>query len=178
MNLKKLVPIVFFLFSGLRYAEAHCPLCTLGAAAAAGGAAWLGVNNIVIGLFIGAFAVSTGWWISSLIKKKYIPGQKPVIILVSYITTILPISKLIPSIYPFYISLMGDYGSILNRTYIVNLFIIGTIIGGLIVSVAPTISKKITAVRQGKTLPYQGVVITFLILITIGGIIQIIQTIK
>lgn len=178
MNLKKLTPFVFFLFSGLRYVEAHCPLCTVGAVAAAGGAAWLGVNNMVIGLFIGAFAVSTGWWVSNLIKKKYIPYQKPIIILVSYITTILPISKLIPSIYPFYISLIGNYGSMLNRTYIVNLFVIGTVIGGIIVSAAPTISKKITALRQGKILPYQGVIVTFLILITIGGLIQIIQAIK
>src|SRR3989338_2252487 len=178
MNIKKLAPFVFFLFSGLRYAEAHCPLCTMGAAAATAGAVWLGVNNIVIGLFIGAFAVSTGWWVSNLIKKKYIPSQKPVIILVSYITTIIPISKLIPSIYPFYISLMGDYGSILNRTYIINPFVIGTVFGGIIVSIAPTISKKITILRQGRTISYQGVIITFLTLLIIGGLIQLIQTIK
>lgn len=173
MKLKNILPLFFFSLAGIKYVEAHCPLCTVGAAVAAGGAAWLGINNTVIGLFIGAFAVSMGWWVSNLIKKDYIPYQKLILILVSFITTVLPISKLIPSIYPFYISLMGDYGSMLNRTYIINPFIIASIFGGLIVLITPTISKKITVLRRGKTYPFQGIILTFLILTILGAFIQL-----
>src|SRR3989338_3060950 len=92
--------------------HAHCHLCTVGAAAAAGGAAYMGVSTSVVGLFIGAFFVSTGWWVSNLLKKKFIPFQKIVLILVSYIATVLPILHLMPGFYPLLISFSGDYGSL------------------------------------------------------------------
>ena len=62
-----------FIFLGFfsEFVSAHCPLCTAGAAIAAGGAIYLGVSVIVVGLFIGAFAVSTGWWVAKIIKKQY-----------------------------------------------------------------------------------------------------------
>lgn len=41
---------------------AHCPLCTIGAGAAAVGAAWLGVSYMVIGVFLGAFGLAIGLW--------------------------------------------------------------------------------------------------------------------
>src|SRR3989344_4207602 len=79
---------------------AHCPLCVAGAMAAAGGASYLGVSNIVIGLFIGAFAVSVGFWVSRLIKKRYVPLQSTLLILLSYFLTILPLIPRMEGIYP------------------------------------------------------------------------------
>ncbi len=170
MKMKKLFPL-FFLPFFVKSVNAHCPLCTVGAAAAAGGAAWLGVNNAVIGVFLGAFAVSMGWWVSKLIKKQYVPYQMALIILFSFATTIFPLLPLITGFYPLYISMMGDYGSLLNRTYLVNLFLFGSIIGGIIVSVTPWLSKKISDSR-GKTLPYQGIILTFALLIILGIFLQ------
>ncbi len=153
-------------------ALAHCPLCTMGAAAAAGGAMYLGVNTIVVGLFIGAFAVSTGWWISRALKKEYFSGQKWALIVLSFLLTIIPIMPLIPGITPLYISMMGDYGSLLNRTYLLNNFLLGSVVGGTIVSSTPWMSGKITAIRKGKMLPFQGVILTLALLVVIGVIIQ------
>lgn len=173
MRIKKFLGLPLFL-ALMQSAYAHCPLCTVGAAAAAGGAAWLGVSKIVIGIFIGAFAVSIGWWVSNLIKKQYIPFQKPLIILFSFATTVFPLLGLnvMQSIYPVYVSLAGDYGSLLNRTYILNLFLIGSILGGLIVSITPWLSRKITIMRNGKMLPYQGILLTFLLLAASSAIIE------
>src|SRR3989344_4297792 len=122
MKLKKLLSLPLF-FVLMQSAYAHCPLCTVGAAAAAGGAAWLGVSKIVIGVFIGAFAVSIGWWVSNLIKKGYVPFQGPLIILFSFATTVFPLLSLevMRSNYPLLITLAGDYGFLLNRTSILNL---------------------------------------------------------
>jgi len=173
MRFKKFLGLPLFL-ALMQSAYAHCPLCTVGAAAAAGGAAWLGVSKIVIGVFIGAFAVSIGWWVSNIIKKQYIPFQKPLITSLSFVTTIFPLLGLdvMQSIYPVYVSLAGDYGSLLNRTYILNLFLIGSILGGLMVSVTPWLSRKITIMRNGKMLPYQGILLTFLLLVISSAIIE------
>ena len=166
-----LTPLVFFFFL-IRDVYAHCPLCTVGAAVAAGGAAWIGVDAAVIGLFIGAFSVSMGWWFSRIIKKKIIPFQKAVIILIMFLTIVIPTMPLINGSIPFYINLIGDYGSILNRTYIINSYLLGGIIGGLIVSLSPYLSKRITKHRNS-TIPYQGVSLTLILLVIVGITLQV-----
>jgi len=159
MIIKKiLTPLILFLFTNVNYVSAHCPLCTAGALVAAGGAAYFGVSNLIIGLFIGAFAVSIGWWVSKLIKKQYIPYQRLIIIALSFITTVLPLLSTLKEFYPWYISIIGGYGSLLNRTYLINLFLIGSIIGGVIVLLTPFISNLITKLRKGRILPFQAVI--------------------
>jgi len=175
-NMKKnsLYIVIFALIIALsEEVMAHCPLCVAGAMAAAGGAAYLGVSNIVIGLFIGAFAVSIGFWVSRLIKKKYVPLQTTLLVLLSYFLTILPLISRMEGFYPFYISLFGDYGSLFNRTYLLNLFLIGSIIGGVIVLITPWMSNRITKLR-GKIMPYQGTVLTLSLLIIIGVIMELV----
>lgn len=159
--------------AGIGRVHAHCPLCTAGAAAAAGGAAWLGVSHSVIGVFIGAFAISTGWWVSRMIKKQFIPFQHWILLIVSFALTVIPILTLFAdNPYPIYISWGGDYGTIFNRTYLLNLFLIGSIIGGFIVAIAPWLSERMTALRNGKMLPYQGLTITFALLFLISLVLQ------
>ncbi len=167
-----LFPLLFFLTT--KSAAAHCPLCTVGAAAAAGGAAYLGVDPAVIGLFVGAFAVSTGWWVSRLVKKQYLPQQKWLIILISFLLTMIPLMPIISTAYPLYIPWFGSYGSMLNRTYVINPAWITGIMGGLVVSTTPWLSKKISGLREGKVFPFQGVVLTALLLVLAGGILQLV----
>ncbi|HIH41081.1 TPA: hypothetical protein HA239_01565 [Candidatus Woesearchaeota archaeon] len=171
MKQKILLPAAFILM--VQQARAHCPLCTIGAAAAAGGAAWLGVNQGVIGLFIGAFAVSMGWWFSNLIKRQYVKYQRAVLILLSYITTVLPMLNIMEAPLPVFVFIAGNYGSLLNRTYVINLFLLGSLIGAAIVSVTPYLSRKITEARK-KTIPFQGMIMTFVLLILSGLIINVV----
>src|SRR3989338_7744934 len=96
-------------------AFAHCTLCTIGAGAAAAGAAWFGVDNIVIGIFLGAAALAMGLWISRLFKKRYIPFQKWAISAFSFASIIIPVLPLMQgndssSYSSIYISLAGGYG--------------------------------------------------------------------
>jgi hypothetical protein len=149
--------------------KAHCPLCTIGAATAAGGAAYLGVSNTVIGIFIGAFAVSIGWWFARIIKKQFVPYQKPAIIILSFLTTVIPMMPLLSDIHGLYIPWIGAYGS----TLAIDLFIVGALLGGFITSITPWLSKKITALRNGKMIPYQGILLTVCLLLISGVIIQI-----
>ena len=174
MNIKKFF-LSFFSFIGIltlttKAVSAHCPLCTIGAGAAAAGAVWLGVNKVVVALFIGAFAMSMGLWFARLIKKKYLPLQKPLIIIIIFVSTVLPLIPLFKVIGPLYIPI-GEYG----KTFAINYSLISSLIGAALVFIAPSLSKKITTLRHQKIIPFQGILLTFLLLIIIGAIIQVVM---
>ncbi|MBI5635332.1 hypothetical protein HY993_00005 [Candidatus Micrarchaeota archaeon] len=175
MSVAKKAVLATALFGVLsRAASAHCPLCTAGIVAAAGGAAVLGVNTLVIGLFVGGFAVSTGAWAANALLKKASSAIKNLVALASFLLTVLPATALIPpSYYPVGVFWFGDYGGLFNQTYIIDKFLVGSIIGGAIVFAAPSISKLVTKARGGKTIVFQGVGITLLLLVTLGAILQL-----
>lgn len=151
-------------------ATAHCPLCTAGAAIAAGGAMYLGVKAGPIGVFIGAFAASMAWWIDGRLKK-YIPLQKWVLILVSWLLTVLPLNPLLRTNEPIMIAWIGEYGSLLNSTYTINTFLVGAVLGGIAVCVTPSISRRITSWR-GRHIAYQGIILTFVLLMLLSVWLQ------
>src|SRR3989344_6883899 len=105
---KQFVIIPIALISAVEFAAAHCPLCVVGAAAAAAGASYIGINIAAIGVFIGAFAVAMGWWIAKIITKKF-PNFKlnnallPILIVFSFVTTVIPLMPLFKGISPIYI---------------------------------------------------------------------------
>lgn len=147
---------------------AHCPLCTIGAGAAAGAAVWMGVSKVVVALFIGAFAMSMGMWFSRIIKRKYIPFQKILFVLVIFSLTFFPLLPLFSAIDPLYLSFIGDYGT----TFAVDYSLYSGLFGGLIVFVSPNLNRKITKLRRGKHVPFQGIMLTFSILLIVGAVIQ------
>ncbi|MBI5413732.1 hypothetical protein HZA42_05285 [Candidatus Peregrinibacteria bacterium] len=151
----------------IKTAAAHCPLCTIGAGTVAIGAAWLGLSAFSIGIFLGAFGLAMGLWMGKLLKKKVnlFRHQTPAIGIFSFIATILPLKQLFFDNGSIYISLSGDYGSWLNRTYYFDKFIAGGIVGGIILLISPYLSRSLSVARKGKMLPYQGIILNFLLLI-------------
>lgn len=169
--MKKLSSLLLLFLAGKTYA--HCPLCVVGAAAVAGTAKLFGVHTAVVALFVGAFAMSIGIVIEKRIKKTYIPFQKHVIWAFAFITTIIPLMPFLGGDYvPFSIFLFGKYGSLFNTTYVLDYFILGSLLGGAMVMITPHISKKITELR-GSHLPFQGIAVTMLVLLIFGSIIQL-----
>lgn len=168
---KALVLLIIAAFNAMPV-FAHCPLCTVGAAAAAGGALWLGVSPAVVSVFIGAFAAAVGLWFARVIKKKFFLGQDWLIVIASFVTTVLPILSFVKDVRPWYISWFGEYGSVFNRTYVVNVSLLTSIIGAVLVIVAPFLSKKISQMR-GKTVKFQGIVLTFLLLVLFGLVLWV-----
>jgi|Deesub1362A_J573_1020465.scaffolds.fasta_scaffold00145_14 hypothetical protein len=150
--------------------EAHCPLCTAGIAAAAGSALALGVRTVTIGLFVGAFAVSTGMWFAN---SKGVTGVKKFLIaLIAFLVTVVPLMSVMPEYIPVYISLAGDYGSLLNRTYLLSSFLGGSLIGAILLAATPWFNKKLTEL-VGKRIPFQGVVLTIISLTVVGVLLQV-----
>jgi rhodanese-related sulfurtransferase len=148
--------------------SAHCPLCTIGAGAAAAGAVWLGVSKVVVGLFIGGFSMSMGLWMSRLIKKKYFKFQKELIVVGVFLLTLLPLLPIFSAIGPLHFSFIGEYG----KTFAINYSLISGLFGGLIVFSSPSLSRKITKKRNGKIIPFQGTMLTIILLIIVGIILQ------
>ncbi|HBF66902.1 MAG TPA: hypothetical protein DDW36_00560 [Candidatus Magasanikbacteria bacterium] len=153
-------------------AKAHCPLCTIGAGALAVGAAYIGISTAAVGVFIGAFALALGLWIARLVKKQYIPYQQPILVALIFISTVVPIMPLIREYRSINVYLSGEYGSLLNRTYMFNLFVIGVLIGAGILYVSPFVSAWIKKQRKGRLIPYQGITITFILLASVSFLIQ------
>ena len=88
-----LAPFIFLTILA-RSVLAHCPLCTAAVGAAAVSANYYGVNVSIIGVFIGAFAISTGLWLGRKIKKQYIKFQLPLIVFASFLLTVIPLSSI------------------------------------------------------------------------------------
>ena len=130
---------------------------------------WLGVNKVVVALFLWAFAMSMGMWFARIIKKKYIPLQNFLIVAIIFFTTVLPLMPLFKALGPLYLSFIGDYGT----TYVFNYSLASSFLGGIIVLSTPSISKAITKKRNYKTFPFQGTLLTLALLIIVGILIQI-----
>lgn len=164
--------MVLALLSPVR-AAAHCPLCTGGAGAAAAVAAYFGVKYGALGVFLGGFTTALALWIAHKPKKQYIQRQSTVLFWAIYLSTIIPFYYMFKGDYVSrYLSMGGDYGSLTNRTYLIDLFIVGALIGSVLVYLAPKLSAWISSKRGGEFIKFQGLFINFALLILLGVILQ------
>ena len=91
-------------------------------------------------------------------------------IILVFLLTFIPLLPIFTAIGPLYLPFIGDYG----RTFAVNYSLGSGFFGGLLVFLSPTLSKKITSMRKGKKISFQGSIVTVSLLIIFGGIIQLI----
>ena len=117
--------------------------------------------------------MSMGMWFSRIPKKKYIPFQKTLIITIIFLIAVLPLLPIFSSVTGIGVDLFGDYGTLLNRTYVVDKSLLSSFLGGLIVFISPILNRKIKE-KTNKSIPFQGIILTFLILIIASLTIQFI----
>ena len=176
-KLKKLaIAGLLFLFSlfNISIAHAHCPLCTGAVGAAAVGAKYLGMDVTIIGVFIGAFAISTGLWFAKWVGKKLANFgiyHAYTIVIASFALTVLPLMSLEPE--PLYLPVFitGAAGTILNKAYWTNKILFGSIFGGLAAIIAYWLHIKIKESRGKVLFPFQGIVFTILSLAATSAIL-------
>lgn len=154
--------------------SAHCPLCTGGAGAAAVAAAYFGVKYGALGVLLGGFTIALSLWLAHKPKKEYFKHQSKVLFWLIYSSTIIPFYYMFKGDYVSrYISFGGDYGSMTNRTYLIDLFIVGAILGSLIVYWSPDLSAWISKKRDGKHIKFQGLILNFVLLLLGGILLQV-----
>jgi len=139
-------------------ASAMCPLCTAGAAIALGIARYYGVDDIVVGLWLGALAVSTALWVNNVIKKRVrpniIPVQGPLIVTLVIASTIVPF---------YFAGFFNGMPNMVDTIFGINRLVFGTVIGGIVMLVGEPLSNFIKRKRHA-AFPFQTIVLTLLIL--------------
>ena len=164
---KKIILLLVFaslLFAYAPEVHAHCPLCTAAVGTAAISAKYYGMDTSIIGLFIGAFGISTGLWIGRKIKKQYIKFQLPIVVLLSFVLTVIPLMSVDNSTIYAPVLLLGPAGSVLNKVYWINKILFGSIIGGAASLLGFWLHTYIKKVRGSVLFPYQGIAITLTLL--------------
>ena len=173
----KINKLLFLLLSPLlflpRLVHAHCPLCTGAVIAGAVGAKYMGINTSIVGVFVGAAGISLGIMTAKFLKKKYFPLQTTIIVLLSFLLTVVPTQATMPDTMFMPVHLFGSVGSIFNTVYFTNKILFGSIIGGIVTVAAYGLHLYIKKKNQKVLFPFQGIALTVLALIITSIIIQL-----
>jgi hypothetical protein len=146
---------IFSLFLAEK-ALAFCPVCTVAVGAGLGLCRWLGVDDVLSGIWIGGLIVSlVGWTLTWLEKKQIRFPLRWLVVSAFYYSMI---------IVPLYF--MGIVGHPLNTFWGTDKLILGMIFGTLAFVLAWLVNEGLRKMNQGKVFfPFQKVVIPILFLI-------------
>lgn len=102
--------------------KAVCPVCTVAVCASVGLSRWLGVDDTITGLWIGGLNISLIIWTINWLSKKKIRffGRKPLIFVIYYLATILPL---------YWFNLINQQ---YNRLWGFDKLILGIVVGSIV----------------------------------------------
>ncbi len=169
--------ILIALFLALPFVSAHCPLCTGAAVAGIGAARYFGVDDSIVGLFIGAFIVSSGLWFNKWLLKKKIKFkfQETLLVLVSFLLFVVPLyfAGVITNFEM--VRSMPEHHSILGLGVLgIDRLFFGIIVGSIFIWSVFKFSDYIKN-KKGKTLwKYQGISFMFITLVILSLIFWLI----
>ncbi|MEK6848861.1 MAG: hypothetical protein AABX65_04485 [Nanoarchaeota archaeon] len=150
---------------------AHCPLCTVAAGGGIAVARWLGVDDSIVGVFVGAFIVSTALWLGKWLNKKNIVISGAILVIASFLLTVVPFytggvitdMEMVKSMPEHHAILgMGAFG--------IDKLLTGIIFGSVFVWGAFAVSDYIKKKRGKVLFPYQGIVFMAITLAILSGI--------
>jgi hypothetical protein len=116
---------LLFVISSLlfvNFAYAVCPLCIVAIGAGVGIAEKYGVDDTIVGLWVGALIIAMAWWtVNWLVKKNWcFKSCGPVTFAVYYILTLIPL---------YYTGLIGKLA---NKLWGVDKLLLGVIVGSVL----------------------------------------------
>ena len=152
-----------------KLALAHCPLCAAGAVAVGLGAYQLGVSTLSVGIALGAASLAAGLWMAKLVRAQYFRGQRLVIAFLVFATTVAPVVPFLPGARGLYFAGIGQYGT----TLVIPNVLIGAVLGGAFVLVAPHVSHTLTRMRGNRHIPFQGVLVVILLLAAVLALVEV-----
>lgn len=151
----KLLIFIFAIFIALP-AKAVCPVCIVAVGAGVGLSRWLGIDDIISGLWVGGLIISISFWTLDWLRKKN-KGFKMdwlVVFILFYIMVILPL---------YYYGIIGRY---VNSFLGIEKLIFGIIAGSAVFLLSVYLHNFLKSKNQGKSyFPYQKVAIPVLLLI-------------
>ena len=147
---------------------AHCPLCTAATIVGVGVTRSIGLDDSIVGIFVGAMIISSALWINKILKKKNIGGNDFL-----RITSLILATTVLTYISFYFAGLFGPANT--YRIFGIEKITFGAISGGFVSLGTFFISNKIKNRNNGRTLfNYQTMVLTLGTLILNGLIFWLI----
>lgn len=165
LTLKSLTKITafssLFLAVAVSKAQAVCPICTVAVGAGLGFSRYLGIDDVVTGLWIGAVIVSSALWTASWLDSKNwrLPKHTLLVLAIFYLLVIPPL----------YWTGMIDYSD--EQMWGVNKIILGTIIGSVAFLFGVFVDKFLRSLNEGKVFVYFQKVIAPVLTLSIISVI-------
>ena len=170
--MKKLLIFIFSmitaLFLALPFVSAHCPLCTAAVGTGVAVTRFYGVDDSIVGLWIGAFVISIALWFDKELKKrnKKIKFQGPILAILSFVLTVVPfyIGGLITSF--SMVRSMPEHHSMLGLGVLgIDKLLIGIIVGSVLSYLWMNFGSKIRNKKRKLYVPFQTIILTVVTLI-------------
>lgn len=142
-----------------RAAGAVCPVCVVAIGAGVGLCRWLGIDDVISGIWIGGLIVSVIiWTLNWLIKKQINFKARWLVLSVVFYLLIIP---------PLFWS--GIMGHPLNKLWGIDKLLLGIIVGGLTLLVGVIFHNFLKMKHQGKSFfPYQKVAMPILLMLIVS----------
>ncbi|MFH0791881.1 MAG: hypothetical protein V1905_01560 [bacterium] len=154
MKKNRIIALFVFLLTGIILpfkALAVCPLCTIAVGAGIGLSRYLGVDDVISGIWIGGLVISLIFWTLDWLGKKNIKSRLlPIIItVIMYAITVIPLKT------------MNIIGHPLNTLFCgVDRLIFGIGVGSLVFLISVFLNNWLKKKNNGKVyFPYQKMVI-------------------
>lgn len=145
--------------------QAVCPMCTVAVGAGLGISRWLGIDDSIAGLWIGALALSSGLWLAGWVRQKEwnLPKKE-------WLAGSLFYFLLIPTLY-----LLGIAGSPLNTLWGIDKIILGIVIGTGVFAVSVMVDRRLRLANGNQVyLYYQKVILPMLFLSIVSFLFHLI----
>ena len=149
--------IHLFILASPTYAV--CPVCTIAIGAGVGLSRYLGIDDTISGVLIGALVLSSAFWLSNWAEKRRIKflSSKILSAAIFYLLTI-------PHLY-----LTNIMGHPLNTIWGIDRLLLGIITGSTLFILSARIDKFLRSKNNGKVyMPYQKVIIPVTLLICVS----------
>lgn len=163
----KIVMLLFLLplfLSWTSQAYAVCPVCTVAVGAGVGFSRYLGIDDVISGVWIGGLILSSALWLKDILREKLRKHlkKKP------FLKKIFPMSVLVLTFALFIIPLIftGVIGNELNRYYGIDKVVLGIVVGAIAFWIGQSIHKFLYQ-RNGNRvyIPFQKVEIPMILLL-------------
>lgn len=146
-------------------AHAVCPVCTIAVGAGLGLSRYLGIDDIISGLWVGGLILSSALWFADWLHKRGIGVKINVLNIASCVAFYLIV------IVPLYLT--GIMGHPYNMIYGMDRLLFGIIIGSIIFILAVSLDKMVRKVNGRQLFPYEKVVFPLFSLIIMSVILYI-----
>lgn len=152
---------IIYLFVNVTKIQAICPVCTLAIGAGVGLSRYLGIDDTISGVWIGAFIISSAFWLANWAHKKKIRIlENKIISLVIFYLLVLP---------PLFLT--NVMGHPLNAIWGIDRLLIGIITGSILFLISIKFDKLLRSQNGGKVYIYYQKVIVPVSLLLIASLI-------